>query len=596
MVVFMEPGQLIGPYRLESLIAEGGMGAVWRAHHPTLDRLVALKFVKSSVRDHSHAREAFMREVRNLSRLHGPQIVHVLDFGFTDDGDPYMVTEFLQGQDLLTRLRAEERISVRDAVFLGIEVLKALAEAHALGLVHRDLKPGNIFLQRLAGGARMAVKVLDFGVSKLLVDGGADETTLWPNGSPKGSPRYMAPEQIAGEPVTPASDMYAFGATLYRAVSGEPVFAGSIQVMLRSHLESAPVSLRDRFPALEIPAEFDDIVLGCLAKDPNARPRSADALQIRLERLLQRLSDTEGAPVEAGDYAVASPPEPLLVPEAVETLSTGEALPGWLEPSLAPTGSGSLSGADVFDMGPADGAENDGVKGRVEASNDDGSASLGGWGASAALEPVDMELAVPSEDSVFRTDGGDVSPGGLTPEPRSPSPMAPRPQRSSRPARTPSGANVDETQPLRVRPVHLLSATALLLLGVWLYSEHINRTASTLAVTDGLPSVRTYDFGRARWALDLGVEPDAVAPNTPSTIAVEVDAAAPMVRVRVVPGPGTFSEVATGRVICPLTKVCDLPINRDIRVEQAGHRAKILSGDDLHDRRNNTWRIILQPR
>ena len=122
----MESGQLIGPYRLESLIAEGGMGAVWRAHHPTLDRLVAIKFVKSEARDNAHARDAFMREVRNLSRLHGPQIVHVLDFGFTDEGDPYMVTEFLQGEDLLARLRAQGRITVREAVFIGIEVLKAI--------------------------------------------------------------------------------------------------------------------------------------------------------------------------------------------------------------------------------------------------------------------------------------------------------------------------------------------------------------------------------------------------------------------------------------------------------------------------------------
>jgi serine/threonine protein kinase len=294
----MEPGQLIGPYRLENLIAEGGMGSVWRARHPTLDRLVAIKFVKTEVRDNTHARDAFMREVRHLSRLHGPQIVHVLDFGFTDEGDPYMVTEFLEGEDLLALLRRNGKTSVREAVFIGIEVLKALGEAHALGLVHRDLKPGNIFLQRLAGGARMAVKVLDFGVAKLLASD-EGEGTLWPDGSPKGSPRYMAPEQVLNEPVTPASDMYAFGATLYRALSGEPVFGGSVHVMMRAHLEGQAESLRSRFPSLGIPAELDDIIIGCLAKNPVDRPGSADALQARLEKLLQTLaggSGTTGSP------------------------------------------------------------------------------------------------------------------------------------------------------------------------------------------------------------------------------------------------------------------------------------------------------------
>ena len=593
----MEPGQLIGPYRLESLIAEGGMGAVWRAHHPTLDRLVAIKFVKSEARDNVHAREAFMREVRNLSRLHGPQIVHVLDFGFTDEGDPYMVTEFLQGEDLLTRLRAQGRITVREAVFIGIEVLKALAEAHALNLIHRDLKPGNIFLQRLAGGARMAVKVLDFGVAKLLATDDADEATLWPDGSPKGSPRYMAPEQVLCEPVTAAADIYAFGAMLYRAVSGEPVFAGSIHVMLRSHLDRAPESLRARFPDLEVPAELDDIILGCLAKTPTDRPASADALQVRLERLLQTLTEDAGEFVEAGDYEVAEVRNAGPDKREVATLSTGEVLPGWLEPSLAPTGSGSLGVGGPSPAGSGGSLEAPEAVGDLSSPpTDEASSSLGGWGQSSAGELSSLELAFDPKDSLSGAEAVTSNGPTVTPEPVSPLQSVPRPMAQPAPTRPAPRDRGQPDEPPKVRASHLLGLTVVLLVGVWFFSKGGGPLAVASSDGEVQRSSRTYDFGRARWALDLGVEADVSVVDSASAPTEVVDAAPARVRVRVVPGPALFREVATGKVICPLANVCELPINKDIRVEQAGYRWKILSGDDLYDRRNNTWRIILQAR
>jgi len=592
----MEPGQLIGPYRLESLIAEGGMGAVWRAHHPTLDRLVAIKFVKSEARENQHARDAFMREVRNLSRLHGPQIVSVLDFGFTDEGDPYMVTEFLDGEDLLSRLGTQGLISVREAVFIGIEVLKALAEAHALGLIHRDLKPGNIFLQRLAGGARTAVKVLDFGVAKLVATDAPGEATLWPEGNPKGSPRYMAPEQVLCEPVTPAADIYAFGATLYRAVSGQPLFDGSIHGIMRGHLEGTPISLRTRCPGLDIPAEFDDIIMGCLAKKPDDRPHSADALQARLERLLQTLSEDETGAVEAGDYRVVERAESQSDGPAAATLSTGEALPGWLEPSLAPTGTGSLSG----ELNTQSADDVDGPASLSELSSppvDEPAPSLGGWGESSALEPSSLELAFDPKETLSGVDEVHSRPPALMTEPISP-PKSPSvavrgvPSGSAR-----SKGPGKKVQRASLRPAHWLALVAIVVVGAWFVSKDDSTPSPMAFVSDGaINSSRTYDFGRARWALDIGVEPDASTVDSALAAAKEFDAAAPQVRVRVVPGPALFREVVTSRVVCQLASVCDLPINKDIRVEQAGYRSKILSGDDLYDRRNNTWRIILQAR
>ncbi len=283
----MESGGFIGAYRLEQPIGEGGMGAVWKARHPTLDRPVALKLIRSEVKASPQAREAFLREVRVLSRLHGPQILHVTDFGFTEDGDPYMVTEFLEGEDLLARVRRAGPLGPAEAIEIGVEVLEALAEAHAVGLVHRDLKPGNVFLQKLAGGARTAVKVLDFGVAKLLE--GDDEDTLWPGARLKGSPRYMAPEQITGGAITPATDIYAFGAMMYRVLTGKPLFGGDRDAVLRAHVRAAPPPMNGRAPGLAVPEELEDIVFGCLEKSPGDRPGSADALQIRMKRLGQRL-------------------------------------------------------------------------------------------------------------------------------------------------------------------------------------------------------------------------------------------------------------------------------------------------------------------
>jgi len=288
----MQIGGYIGAYRLEQPIGEGGMGTVWKARHPTLDRPVALKLIRSEVQASPQAREAFLREVRVLSRLHGPQIVQVTDFGFTEAGDPYMVTEFLEGEDLLARVRRKGPLDALEVLPVGIEVLKALAEAHAVGLVHRDLKPGNVFLQKLAGGARTAVKVLDFGVAKLLE--GGEEDTLWPGARLKGSPRYMAPEQVQGGLITPATDIYAFGAMLYRVLTGTPLFPGDRSSVLRAHLEQPPPPMNGRATGLDVPAELEDIVFGCLEKAPADRPGSAGALQARMERLAHRLEDARG--------------------------------------------------------------------------------------------------------------------------------------------------------------------------------------------------------------------------------------------------------------------------------------------------------------
>ena len=150
----MKASDYIGGYQLVEPIAEGGMGTIWKARHPHLDGWVAIKQIRADVRHDESVQQAFISEVQNLSKLHSPQIVQVLDFGFQESGEPYMVTEFLEGEDLAQRLGRDGTVQVGDALAIVVEVLKALAEAHSIGLVHRDLKPGNIFIQRYPAIAR----------------------------------------------------------------------------------------------------------------------------------------------------------------------------------------------------------------------------------------------------------------------------------------------------------------------------------------------------------------------------------------------------------------------------------------------------------
>ncbi len=276
------------------------MGEVWKAFHPRLERSVAIKLILPEVVERPQVRAAFLREVQNLSKLHAPQTLQVLDFGLSDRDEPYMVTEFLEGEDLASRLRREGLIPVEETIFIGVEILKSLSEAHAHSIVHRDLKPGNIFLQELRSlsGSRFGVKVLDFGVAKVLSTQDNDpEATLWPDVALKGSPRYMAPEQIQGERILPQTDLYALGGILYLMLVGEPVFPGKHRKVLLAHLNEKPRSLQER-AVISIPEPLEQLVLRCLSKEPLQRPKSAEVMRAELESILRSLESEEQVEME----------------------------------------------------------------------------------------------------------------------------------------------------------------------------------------------------------------------------------------------------------------------------------------------------------
>ncbi len=274
-----------GNYKLEARVAQGGMGEVWRARHPILDRDVAVKLLRGDLGGRVEMRDSFLREVQVLSRLRSPQTVQVQDAGVTEDGLPFLVTEFLLGEDLRQRIDRVGAIPWTEAVPFTLDVLRSLAEAHAIGLVHRDIKPANVFIQNLPGG-QTAVKVLDFGVAKILSQAEGVEETFIGLGI-KGSPRYMAPEQIRGVEVSARTDLYAVGGLLYQMLSGTAVFEGATRDdLLSAHLHDAPIPLAERCPLYAVPEALDALILRCLSKSPADRPASAEALMRSLLSLM----------------------------------------------------------------------------------------------------------------------------------------------------------------------------------------------------------------------------------------------------------------------------------------------------------------------
>ncbi|HZI48367.1 MAG TPA: serine/threonine-protein kinase [Pyrinomonadaceae bacterium] len=268
-------------YRLEARLGGGGMGTVYRATHLLIDRPVALKVLSQRFVGDETAQQRFRREARAAGRMQHPNAVSVTDFGTTADGYLYIVMELLEGHTLRDVLMREGPLDVARAVSIMLQTSAAVAAAHDAGLIHRDLKPGNIFIAQRADTVAV-VKVLDFGVAKFAVEEQADDDyqTLTQVGALIGTPRYMSPEQCSGSgPVTPASDVYSLGIILYEMLSGATPFNAEtpLAIVFRQVSEPPP-------PLPEsVPQKLRAIVQRALAKDP--MKRFANAEEFRQELL-----------------------------------------------------------------------------------------------------------------------------------------------------------------------------------------------------------------------------------------------------------------------------------------------------------------------
>ncbi|MBW2733794.1 MAG: serine/threonine protein kinase [Deltaproteobacteria bacterium] len=266
----------LGRYRLLELIGKGGMGEVWAAHHRTLNRKVAVKILRGDKVD-PKAVARFEREVQATAELTHPNTIRVFDFGATEDGLFYYAMELLDGHDLGQILKKEGALAPRRAVRLLTQAAQALAEAHARGIVHRDIKPGNLFVSKMAGSGEL-VKVLDFG---LVLFRRNDEVELTQEGFAVGTPTYISPEILKGDQADARSDVYALGCVLYQTLMGKPPFAHQdLLEVMRCHLEQVPSPLPAR-----VPESLQKLVMRCLAKDPARRFQDAASLATALATL-----------------------------------------------------------------------------------------------------------------------------------------------------------------------------------------------------------------------------------------------------------------------------------------------------------------------
>ena len=263
-----------GRYTLESRIGSGGMSTVYRAHDETLERFVAIKVMNREVATDSDQLERFRREARAVARLSHPNIVHVIDAG-EDDGRPFIVFEYIEGETLKNRIRRLGRLEIPEAVAYCIEIARALGAAHANHIVHRDVKPQNVLLDHEG-----TAKVTDFGIARTL-----EEDGLTDDGRVLGTTDYVSPEQALGQPVTGQSDLYSLGIALYEMLTGQLPFSAETQVAVAmKHVREEIPDVRRLRP--DVSATLASVVERATAKDLSERYADDAELIADLENVL----------------------------------------------------------------------------------------------------------------------------------------------------------------------------------------------------------------------------------------------------------------------------------------------------------------------
>jgi DNA-binding NtrC family response regulator len=269
----LDEGVPLGLYRLMEKLGEGGMGEVWRARHQLLARPCAVKLIKPELLGESNreaATERFRLEARTISRLSSPNTVRLYDFGVSETGSFYFVMELLTGMDLASLVQRFGPLPPERVVYVLRQASRSLGEAHAIGVLHRDIKPQNLHLCRL-GLDFDVVKVLDFGLVKSLRE---DTTQLTVAGALTGTPAYMPPERVLGAPADERSDLYSLGCVAYWMLTGRPVFTGEPMAVMIHHARTTP-SPPSPVDGTPIPSRLEQIVMSCLEKMPDNRPASA---------------------------------------------------------------------------------------------------------------------------------------------------------------------------------------------------------------------------------------------------------------------------------------------------------------------------------
>lgn len=304
---------LAGRYRVESVLGTGGMGKVYKAEHTGIGRTVALKVLHSRLGGSKEAKQRFQREAIASGRFDHPNIVNVSDSGELEDGSLYLVMEALEGEPLGNRLEREKRIPWAEALAIVRGVLAGLQHAHDKGVVHRDIKPDNIFLARKDEG--VVIKILDFGIAKLFA-GTTDDPATTRAGLTVGTPAYLSPEQAVGGAITPASDLYSTSVVLYEMLTGRPPFLDEDPLaMLTAHVSRDPPPFAEVAPDLQVPRGLEELINRGLAKISAERVATAIEYIALLDEVARAAGvDLPSVPRASGQLPIPAGPHSMETP------------------------------------------------------------------------------------------------------------------------------------------------------------------------------------------------------------------------------------------------------------------------------------------
>ncbi len=290
-----KPEDLVGEtlsdrYSLLEIIGKGGMSAVYKVKDLKLNKYLAVKILLPHLMANPISHQRFQVEAQAASSLSHPNLIVTHDFGITDQGRPYLVMELLDGRSLSDILKSDKRLSLDRAVPIFIQICDALAHAHGKGVLHRDLKPSNVMVSTTDNGIDF-VRLLDFGIAKVLPQDGAESIGLTQTGEVFGSPHYMSPEQCQGARLDGRSDLYSMGCLMYESLSGRPPFVGeNVMETLLMQINDTPPDFKTIDPSLNIPHQMELMVFKALAKNPDDRYESAATLSEALRAYEQNVT------------------------------------------------------------------------------------------------------------------------------------------------------------------------------------------------------------------------------------------------------------------------------------------------------------------
>ncbi len=304
-------------YEIQAIIGQGGMGIVYRARHKLMDRIVAVKMLQSQLTSDSVSVKRFQHEAKAASRLDHPNVIKVSDFGISPTGQPYIVMDYLEGTSLADVIKKSGHVCVERTIRIISQACDALDHAHQQGLIHRDLKPTNIVLVTY-DDEKDFVKVVDFGVAKLLGSGAPDGQKLTQTGAICGSPVYMSPEQCLGLELDARSDIYSMGVVLYETLSGKlPILGKTMVETMSKHINEMPPRFAEVREDLYIPERLETIIFKAMSKDPSHRYNTMGELRSDLQLAMPH-SGRSAALRQAID--VVEPAKPGLDPEQISKI------------------------------------------------------------------------------------------------------------------------------------------------------------------------------------------------------------------------------------------------------------------------------------